>query len=119
MAMPKQMVVMGARMYCIVSYTANPAVTIPPGELMYKVNFPIRIFRFQIKKLGNDRVGRVRINRPAISSDKNNPVPQKPRVNIITNRRALVPALNDGRDHSGHVFLLLSRRGFRNLRVLN
>lgn len=25
----------GALMYCIVSYIARPAVTLPPGELMY------------------------------------------------------------------------------------
>ncbi len=35
-AMPMHKVEIGARTNCIVSYTARPAVTMPPGELMYR-----------------------------------------------------------------------------------
>lgn len=34
-AWPQHKVLMGFRMYCMVSYIASPAVTAPPGELMY------------------------------------------------------------------------------------
>jgi hypothetical protein len=36
-AMPRQNVCTGAEMYCMVSYIASPALTDPPGELMYSL----------------------------------------------------------------------------------
>lgn len=37
-AWPTAKVATGHLMYCIVSYMANPAVTTPPGELMYMLS---------------------------------------------------------------------------------
>ncbi len=58
-----------------------PAVTEPPGELMYKIDVLRRFLGLQIKHLRDDQVGHVVVNRRA---DEHDAVLQQPRVNVVT-----------------------------------
>ena len=79
-AMPMHSVDTSGLMNCMVSKIDSPALTLPPGELMYRKMSLSGVLALQEEHLRDDHVGRLVVDR---ADEKDDALAQQARVDVV------------------------------------